>query len=689
MPEDPNPSHAFTSWKEIAQHFGREVRTVQRWEKEEGLPIHRHAHQRRASVYAYPEELDAWWRDRGAHLPEPVPEVTARPLWPRLLLTATALAIAAAGLALLWKKDGRAPNPDSAALTTFRAFTFDATRPQGRMGEVLTGDLNGDGKQDLVAIARDGGEVYILLGRSLEYARSELPAAASVVITVSSRFESYGSQVGDFNGDGIDDLLLNEAWTTEERYHATAPLHLVWGRREWPARLQLPQAANVTLRFNWGTDARTGPCLRSGRAGDLNHDGIEDIFLGSFDYGDADGRDAHGVVSILFGRRRWPKELEVKAAAAVTIRGSQTGEGFGSACALGDFNSDGRADLAVHANETTLWYRLGGRGKQYIFLGREIWPARLDAKTDFDFRVDGTRRRSSSTMEFADVNGDGLDDLVVEKNSDEKTTLGEVHIWFGGPERKGIFSTDAADVIISGSAPGGRFGSAMAKADLDGDGFADLLVTEPFAGRVYLFFGRREWKKRGKLEDYAPLKLFEGESGAGVFRITPGDLDGDGLPELLFAAPEAGGSGREQAGRAWVVKPYLPVRVDLKPEDSHNVILYPLGKCAAQVYGFSRNERDQINPASIRLAGAAPEDYVVQDYNGDGIPDVQAYFTTGNLKVKPETKSIQLTARTRAGVLVGGTDSVDVVLSPPNQVIPGRPTGQTRHAAPPKNSPSH
>ena len=52
------------SWKEIAAHFGRRVRTVQRWEKEEGLPVHRHAHRLRGTVYALPGELDGWWATR-------------------------------------------------------------------------------------------------------------------------------------------------------------------------------------------------------------------------------------------------------------------------------------------------------------------------------------------------------------------------------------------------------------------------------------------------------------------------------------------------------------------------------------------------------------------------------------------------------------------------------------------------
>lgn len=49
------------SWKEIAAHFRRSVRTVQNWERSEGLPIHRHRHKKLGSVYALREELDAWW----------------------------------------------------------------------------------------------------------------------------------------------------------------------------------------------------------------------------------------------------------------------------------------------------------------------------------------------------------------------------------------------------------------------------------------------------------------------------------------------------------------------------------------------------------------------------------------------------------------------------------------------------
>src|SRR5580765_5854312 len=59
------------SWKEIAAYLGRGIRTVQRWEREEGLPVHRLAHEKRGSIYARREELAAWWESRRLTLAAP------------------------------------------------------------------------------------------------------------------------------------------------------------------------------------------------------------------------------------------------------------------------------------------------------------------------------------------------------------------------------------------------------------------------------------------------------------------------------------------------------------------------------------------------------------------------------------------------------------------------------------------
>ena len=92
-PTEPPSADRLDSWKEIAAYLKHSERTVRRWQ-EEGLPIHRHAHKKRAGVYAYKPELDAWWNNGHARLEELEHTRAARnlplPWW-----------VAAAGLALI------------------------------------------------------------------------------------------------------------------------------------------------------------------------------------------------------------------------------------------------------------------------------------------------------------------------------------------------------------------------------------------------------------------------------------------------------------------------------------------------------------------------------------------------------------------------------------------------------------
>jgi TolB-like protein len=68
------------SWKEIAGYLTRGTRTAQRWEREQGLPVHRLRHDKLGSVYAYRPELDAWWEKRSAEAePDRIPESVPHP----------------------------------------------------------------------------------------------------------------------------------------------------------------------------------------------------------------------------------------------------------------------------------------------------------------------------------------------------------------------------------------------------------------------------------------------------------------------------------------------------------------------------------------------------------------------------------------------------------------------------------
>src|SRR5947207_8842392 len=66
-----NAADRLDSWKEVATYLRRDVRTVQRWEKKEGLPVYRHQHDKLGSVYAFKAELDTWFTTRQQQVAEP------------------------------------------------------------------------------------------------------------------------------------------------------------------------------------------------------------------------------------------------------------------------------------------------------------------------------------------------------------------------------------------------------------------------------------------------------------------------------------------------------------------------------------------------------------------------------------------------------------------------------------------
>jgi Tol biopolymer transport system component len=73
------PEDRLDSWKKIASYLKRDVSTVQRWERREAMPVHRHLHDKLGSVFAYRSELDAWWTSRRARLAQESPNEIERP----------------------------------------------------------------------------------------------------------------------------------------------------------------------------------------------------------------------------------------------------------------------------------------------------------------------------------------------------------------------------------------------------------------------------------------------------------------------------------------------------------------------------------------------------------------------------------------------------------------------------------
>src|SRR5689334_12548196 len=106
------------SWKEIASYLGRDVRTVQRWERRDGLPVHRLQHRARGSVFAYPTALEAWRtaRDRAPGWDAAALRRSAGSRRPLVLGMLAAVALLLVRLALSGGPRGQGAGPDAVRL---------------------------------------------------------------------------------------------------------------------------------------------------------------------------------------------------------------------------------------------------------------------------------------------------------------------------------------------------------------------------------------------------------------------------------------------------------------------------------------------------------------------------------------------------------------------------------------------
>lgn len=139
------------SWKEIGAYLQRNAATVRRWEKEEGLPVHRHPHKSRSSVYAYPSEIDAWRASRKLAV-----ERTPAPLWRRVLTPAFMLTMASC---LIMVGNGVRPQVALAQQTARQVWTapvpaglffYASISPDGRYLSFADGDPGDLAVHDLV-----------------------------------------------------------------------------------------------------------------------------------------------------------------------------------------------------------------------------------------------------------------------------------------------------------------------------------------------------------------------------------------------------------------------------------------------------------------------------------------------------------------------------------------------------------
>jgi hypothetical protein len=162
------------------------------------------------------------------------------------------------------------------------------------------------------------------------------------------------------------------------------------------------------------------------------------------------------------------------------------------------------------------------------------------------------------------VSGDGVDDLALGAwaHAGAGADAGAAYVVFGGllaAAPSGTISVTAADVEILGAAAGDELGTWVARGgDPDGDGFGDLLVGapgsdagEPGGGAAYLFDGPLVGPSRAPSSALATyLGGFPGDE-AGTAVVGGGDVDGDGIDDVLIGAP-ANDATLPNAGAAYL-----------------------------------------------------------------------------------------------------------------------------------------
>lgn len=490
-----------------------------------------------------------------------------------------------------------------AALNGSNGFIVNGPAAKYDLGRSVSkaGDVNGDGIDDVIigadctgngeSIAQPGYS-YVLFGTSsgfpANFSLSTLNGSNGFVIKGIAADDSTGcsvSSIGDVNNDGLDDLIIGARFS-DAKGNNSGRTYVVYGQQgSFPKTLELSSlnGSNGFVINGITADDRFGRAVNT--ASDVNNDGIEDFIIGARLANPDDKRNA-GQSYVVFGKQGgFSASFDIASlngSNGFAIDGINNGDDLGfSVASTGDLNGDGFSDVVIGALGADPNSKQNA-GQSYVIFGKSGgFPARvnLSALNGSDgFRINGLAAGDNlghSVNRAGDINGDGLDDLIVgspEADSNGNLSTGRSYVIFG--QRSGFAAQFDLTTLngsngfsINGLAAGDLLGSDVSEVgDINNDGIDDFAIGAPGAnvdgkndaGQVYLIFGRRSGFSATL--DLANLNENEGlifngivaEDEIGRAISAAGDVNNDGIDDLIIGAYTAEPAGFH-SGQVYVV----------------------------------------------------------------------------------------------------------------------------------------